>query len=120
MQRDMDLIRAILLHAEKIPGDGRLHTVHIEGYSDPVVAKHIELLDDAGYIEADLLTIETHGAMSGRILRITWAGYEFLDAARSDTIWHRAKEHVGGKLGSVPVEVLKQVLIKLSSAALGM
>jgi hypothetical protein len=120
MQRDMDLIRAILLHVESIPADDRVHTVHIEGYSDPIVAKHIELLADAGFVESDLLTTETHGAMSGRVLRITWSGYEFLDAARSDTIWHRAKEHVGGKLGSVPVEVLKQVLIKLSSAALGM
>ncbi|NIP58742.1 MAG: DUF2513 domain-containing protein [Gemmatimonadetes bacterium] len=120
MERDMELVREILLVAEEAPADDRHRTIRIDGYSDALVGKHIELLRDAGYVEAELVRTETHGTVSGRVLRITWAGYEFLDAARSETVWNRARQQVGDKLGSVPVEVLKQLLVRLSVNALGL
>jgi DNA-binding transcriptional ArsR family regulator len=120
MKRDMELVRQILMIAEDASPDERFHTMRIEGHSDATVGKHVELLEDAGYIEADLVHTEERGTVSGRVLRITWAGYEFLDAARSETLWRKAREQVGEKLGSVPVEVLKQLLIRLASNALGL
>ena len=47
------------------------------------------------------------------ITSVTWAGYEFLDAARSDTVWNRAKSAVITGAGGLAFDVLKAVLIKV-------
>jgi hypothetical protein len=53
-------------------------------------------------------------------LRLTWAGHDFLDAARDDALWRQATEKVTAQVGSVAFEVLKAVLSDLASRALGL
>ena len=90
MKRDMDLIRTIMLHLESFPdADLNLEEVVIEGHGDETVLGHLLLLREAGFIE---MIYERFGGGESQIFihRITWAGHEFLEAVRNETIWAKS------------------------------
>jgi hypothetical protein len=103
----MELIRAILLEIERLPDD-RGNNIHIEGHPDEEVAYHIGLLHHAGLIEA----INVSSTTSNRWLAksLTWDGHEFLDAARSETVWVKAKDLALKATGALTVESVKAAL----------
>jgi len=113
MQRDMDLVRKVLLALEAKPVPEAVDTVQVDGYDDLVVRYHLLLL-----AQAKLIDYEPEFTKTGRIIRVlafnpSWQGYEFLDAARNDTVWSKAKQMVKEKGGSVPFEVLQSILMKV-------
>jgi Hypothetical protein (DUF2513) len=122
MKRDMDLIRQILLAVEASPtawAPSEVHELQMEGYSEEEVGSHALLIIEAGLARGQ----ETTGmglSPRGFIYRLTWNGHEFLDAAKDDTLWNKAKTTIGQHFGSVPFDVLKQYLMKLINDGLGM
>ena len=110
MKRDMDLFRALLLEIEKLPANGKWTGIEVEGYSPEEVAYHIRLAQDAGFIIAKFLVDEADIFM---VERLTYTGHEFLDAARQDTLWQKAKEIVLSNAGTLTVEALKTALAML-------
>ena len=112
MQRDLDLIRRILLDVENDGTDSPKHTgfnaYTEDGYALEAVHYHLQLLHDAGLIVADELVPGQWWPE-----RLTWAGHEFLDAARDDARWARAKETVATRAGSAPFRVMHDVLLRL-------
>jgi hypothetical protein len=44
---------------------------------------------------------------------LTYAGHEFLDSARSDTVWNKAKEKLLSTSGTITLEALKVLLPKM-------
>ena len=120
MKRDFELIRKILAEVSDAPAGCPAYTLRFPGeYDDKVVFEHVALLIDAGLIEGNI-----HRAMSGihdvRITRLTWDGQEFLDAAAEDTRWRKAIDTVKEKGGAMTFEVLKELLKRLSAAAVGL
>ena len=87
MKRDMDLVREILLKVEATAPDVLGATVEIDRRSKAEVCGHVELLVDAGLVDARIAARQQHFV----IFRMTWAGHEFLDSARNESIWRRAK-----------------------------
>jgi hypothetical protein len=118
MKRDMDLVRTILLEVERLgPPDGRLGIkIEVEGHDEPEIQGYIRLLDEAGLIETPGNSDRKPGAIWPR--RLTWSGYEFLDAARDNTRWNRAKKLTLEKMGSLAFEAVKFTLLKLVDDAL--
>ncbi len=114
MKRDMDLFRKVLLEVEAIPPD-MVHWVGItvDGYSQDEVAFHARQAHDAGFIEARFLP----GTNDFAVQRLKYAGAEFLDAARVDTLWHKAKEMLLKNAGTLTVEGLKIALSHLMQNA---
>jgi len=112
MKRDMDLFRALLLEIEKLPANGKWTGIEVEGYSPEEVAYHIRLAQDAGFIIAKFLVDEADIFM---VERLTYTGHEFLDAARQDTLWQKAKEIVLSNAGTLTVEALKTALVLLAT-----
>ena len=108
MKRDMDLVREILRLVEDLPFDGGFHDVEIEGRSDESITYHVMLLHEAGFIEAENLT--TQGGVCWKPKRLTYSGHEFLDAARSDTVWQKAKAVTLKSTGTLTLEGLKFAL----------
>ena len=79
----MDVIRYILLQKEA--------EEQIEGEHD-VIVYHIGLLKEAGLVTA-VTRNDARGIIAdAKIMTITWAGHDFIDAMRDDTIWNKAKE----------------------------
>jgi Hypothetical protein (DUF2513) len=138
MKRDLDLIRSILLDLESgtggvlVPEKMKVKFVHeamqpsvdilVEdcSYDLETVCFHIYLLEEVGYIEKGSYTRGHGGFYFTRVPAITWAGYEFLDNARNDSIWHAAKQKVGEKLKSSSIEVINGVLVQLSNNLLNL
>jgi hypothetical protein len=115
MKRDMDLARQILFEIEGLPhGDDVIFQPEIEGHSSDEVSYHMMLLVQAGYIEGE----EAPDGWHARSL--TWQGHEFLDAARDETRWNKAKKIVMEKGGAITFEMLKHLLLELmKNAVLG-
>jgi len=119
VKRDVDLIRQIILQAEqaneKINAGAKFK---VKGYDDILVAKHIELFVEADLLKARLTRTDTDGVVGAYVERLTWDGHEFLDAARNENVWNKAKVIIKEKVGTVSFEVLKTLLIKISKSLL--
>jgi hypothetical protein len=90
MKRDMDLIRLLLLRSE---GDATAES-ECNSYAVPVVSYHVQLMIDAGLIEGTALR-DPDGTFSRSVVsRLTWAGHDFIESTRDNTVWKKAKEHV--------------------------
>ena len=88
----MDLIRQILINAEaRNFENGEPHELFQA--STPDEAYQIALMKDNGLVEGDITTTNLIPS-EATIYRLTWAGHDFLDAARDNTIWKIAKEKV--------------------------
>ena len=119
MQRNMDLIRQIMLQVEQNNGDIKIgKKFRVGSYDDVLVAKHIEILVEAGLLKAHITRTDTDGAVGAYVERLTWDGHEFLDAARNESVWNNAKVIIKEKVGTVSFEVLKTLLIKISKSLL--
>jgi hypothetical protein len=61
--------------------------------------------------EADLIDAQnSYDELGWCPIRITWEGHEFLDAARSDTVWIKAKNLVLQTAGVITLEAIKVAL----------
>jgi hypothetical protein len=107
VQRNTELIRAILFKIEASPLDG-LIDIEVPGSTDEEVSYHVMLLHKAGLIEAtDCSSLQGH---SWKATSLTWEGHEFIDAIRSDTVWNKTKEFVVAKTGTLTIEAIKAAL----------
>ena len=119
MKRDMDLVRKILLALEEQESGFAEHKFKVEGYSEDEVGYHVLLLMEAGLVHGvDMTHLGSKNPVAAPS-RLTWQGYEFLDAARNDTLWNKAKGKVKEIGGSVAFSTLSTLLKKLAAEALG-
>jgi hypothetical protein len=102
MQRDMDLIRTILLKVEmdqKLGGEFQsvnATTLGITDHTDAEVMYHLVMLVEAGFLVGN-----TKLAGIGEIVisKLTWNGHEFLDDIRDPEIWRKTKERAKAVTG---------------------
>jgi DNA-binding transcriptional ArsR family regulator len=113
MKRNMDLVRRILLETEQSKSVNGWIDLSIEGYSPEVISYHVKILAEADLLEAKDLS--TRDGFGWQPKSLTWKGHEFLDAARNETVWKKTTDLVKDKGGSVPFEVLKDLLIKFAT-----
>lgn len=117
MNRDMDLIRHLLLWVESDHKHELPKTVSRE-----VVSYHAQLLIDAGFAEGVVALKSYRGQRTPgdfHIDRLTWSGHDFLDAARNDTIWRKAKDKIIATGSAWSFDVLKALLTHYAKANLG-
>jgi hypothetical protein len=108
MERDMDLVRKILLATEEKDDFTSLLKPKIEGYDETEVYYHIKLLIQAGLAEGKDLS--TYSGVNWAVTSLTSSGHDFLDASRNDTIWNKAKESIKSKGLSLTFDLLKMAL----------
>jgi len=104
MKRNMELVREILIEMEKWPADSA-GEIQIAGRAPEEITYHLGLMADRGLINA--IDASSNGGSAWLPQGITWEGHEFLDAARSNTVWERAKKHVLSTTGTLTIEGLK-------------
>jgi hypothetical protein len=113
MKRDMNLIRLLLLEIEGEKPD-------LSAYTEDQRLYHSALLIEAGLVHGETVLDGSGQPVGTNISRPTWAGHEFLDAARNDTIWHKAEQHIKKSGVDVSLSVLKEVLNHLLKQSLGL
>jgi hypothetical protein len=118
MKRDMDLIRKIVFAIEELPHHHLAEPIKIDGYDDEFVGFQWYLMMEAGLIKGFDAT--GRGTSPQAIpFWLTWAGYEFADSARNDSIWQMAKKTIKDNIGSVSMALLTELLKHLGKQAIG-
>lgn len=118
MKRDLDLIRKLVLAVEDWPSGSIPGALEIEGYTSEQIGYHNYLLVDAGLAQGVETTTLEDTLPNWLLLHLTSAGHDFADAARSESIWNKAKNVVIENAGAVTIDVMKQVLISIAKNAL--
>jgi hypothetical protein len=113
MQRDLNLIRDLLLAIEASPPNLDSEELSIPGRTKEEISYHCWLLRDARLIEAEEITTLDSGP-NFLIQSLTWDGHEFLDNARDQQTWINTKKLVEqGKVFSFEaIKVAMSVMIK--------
>jgi hypothetical protein len=115
MKRDLELVRTILLEIEAQPSGPPTFGVSVKGKSDAEVLEHIALLIEAGLVNGQIQEGGSGEPDGCVIFRLTWAGHEFLANARNTTVWKKVTSQITAKVGTVSVEVMKQLLAKAAT-----
>ena len=119
LKRDLDLAREILKEIEDHAYDPNgSFEVKIAGRSSEEISYHVMLLNEAGYIEASSLPTTDETIWKAR--RLTWEGHEFLEAAKDNTRWSRAKTMMKEKGVAMTFEVMKQLLTEMMKGTIGL
>jgi len=113
MKRDIDLIRSILLEMEKRDPSSPNPQITIDNYDFDTVQFHLKLLIEQNFIEGRINKY-ANGKIACFPLNLTWQGYDFLDAARDNSVWNKAKSTIAEKTTSVSFEVFKSVLVQIA------
>ena len=110
MKRDMDFTRHILREIEAYPRyDESFKNISLDVHTQDELAYHVMLLHEAHLLRA--IDLSTHeGPRDWRPLELTNEGHEFLEAARNETLWTKAKEAVRVGTGTLSLEALKLAL----------
>ncbi len=115
MKRDMDLIRALMFARE----GGEEDSPAISKYSQKEIEYHKALIIEAGLAEGAVATGNFNEVMRADLDRLTWAGHDFIDSARDDTIWKKAKEKFMKPATSFTFDLLKEYLKAEIQARMG-
>jgi len=111
MKIEIDLIRDILIAVEKsekpfIPWQ----KLGIKGYTKEQIIMHINVMNESGYIKLAPSNFSKRDNPSPVIERLKQSGQEFLNSARSETAWQKAKEHVLNASGTITLQAVSMVL----------
>lgn len=109
----MDLARKILFAIEECENQCGPDDIKIEGYSEQMISYHIKILAEAGLIKAEDISTMGEDGFRWWAKSLTWQGHEFLDAARDNNRWEKAKTLASEKTGSLMFEAIKFALTQL-------
>ena len=115
MKRDMNLIRLLLLETE-----GEDPKPDLSAYTEDQRVYHSALLIEAGLVHGEVIENGSGHPTGTVVLRPSWAGHEFLDAARNDTIWHKASDRIKKTGVDVTISLMKEILNQLLKQSLGL
>lgn len=109
MRRDLDLIRRILITIEESErGYGNISVLAKKmGEDFNKVCFHIQLLVENGYMNGEATYFSGNPQVIYYMHGITFAGYDYLDSIRNDTIWERTKEKLQTFGSAASLEVVR-------------
>jgi hypothetical protein len=121
MKRDMDLVRSILLEIEKQTSGFAFEAPKVSEYSKEKIVYHLYIMIQGGLLEAQ--PTQTAAAiipMDFSYINLTWLGHEFIDNARDEGVWKKAKTIVAEKVGTISVGIMIQLLASLAKNHIGL
>lgn len=120
MRRDMDLVRTILKGIADASGDVPASVFVTERHDFDEVAYHFDIMQQADLIDASLVRSASGSIVRADAYALTWEGNDFLDSVRSDKVWSKVKERIGGTVGTVSLAVIKEVAVSIAKTMLGL
>lgn len=112
MQRNMDLIRELLLKLEALPmRPGEVMSISpeaeeivVRGYDAGQIDYHLTMIRKAGFIDEG----GEHPMVGIGFRSLSWEGHDFLDSVRDPEIWAKTKK-AAGRAGGFTVDLLKDL-----------
>lgn len=109
MRRDLDLVRDILITVEGADQPVDDTVLCRDGRTLAEVAFHVELLRERGLANGSVRYDGLAGfPVSVEVSGLTWEGYDYLDAIRSNKVWKKAKDAIADSVGDTSLSVVKQ------------
>lgn len=88
-------------------------------YSEGAILYHAALAIEAGLLHGVCThNVEGH-VVSATLQKLTWAGHDFLDAARNESVWKSVKAKIAKVGGAWTFEVVKALLVEAVKRAAG-
>jgi hypothetical protein len=103
MKRDMAIIRLILLQQE---GDETADK-QLKEIPEKTMLYHMGLAIEAGLVKGEVMEDSNMEISGAAVCSLTWAGHEFLDSVRNESVWKKTSEKLIKPLGGVPFDILK-------------
>jgi len=120
MTRDNDLVREILQRIEASQESPlTIDRLGITSHDRVAIGYHLQLLEEAGYVVANF-AYGDDAVQEAVVDRLTWAGHEFLDAIRSDTVWAKTKSTIAATVGTASLEVVKAAATAIAMKMMGL
>jgi len=107
MERDLTLIRELLLYVEATCEGGeikRLDYEHFKSFDQKMVYGHERLLREKGLLRNGSQRIGMLISLYG----LTWEGHDFLDSIRNPEVWRKTKEATN-KVGGWTLEFVGEI-----------
>lgn len=120
MKRDLGLVRQILFCLEEDDHNFTEANKRLSEWKTPEIAHHIWLALSAGLVDGAETTELGQPHRAAIAFGLTWAGHDFLDAARDDTVWARVSQLAVVQAGGVTLAVLKELLVRTTREKLGL
>jgi len=118
VKRNMQLIRMVMLAAEKNKDPYELVDPKFEGHNETEISYHIALLDDAGLLHGqDRSAIGVFRWSAGAL---SWTGHEFVEAIRDEAVWKEAMDIAGNSDNGAVFDVLQKALIQVLEKRAGL
>lgn len=121
MARDLDLIRKIMFEIDQKENGHDIVKLELEGYTEDQIQFQLALMNEAGLIKAYVFSSDNRQEYAPT--RLTWSGHDFLDAARDDTRWARAKSilnEVKDYSLDLAIKVLSELAVSAARKAMGL
>ena len=110
MQRDLELIRLILLDVERNPDPQAWIDPELEGFEPDQISYHIMLLDQAGLLEG--WNRSAIGIFRWSARNLTWLGHEVLEASRDQDAWQKTKKRLSDLAPGLVFELFTESLME--------
>ena len=124
MERDLSLIRELLLRIEKMPDRGKGLDLDIEGYSKTTVIYNLDLAINVGLVDGTVRWLQGgSGPYIGNVKSLTWNGHDFLDSVRQEDVWKKTQEKAesaGHKIAHLCLEVVKELALSVIRSQFGL
>lgn len=119
MKRNLDLIREMLIEASETnyPLDANVFTS--KHHSEREILYNIDLMAQAGLIEAHITKDANKDILEASICNITWEGNEFLSSIQSESTWAEVKKRIAKTVQDVPLSIVKKLAIDIATHLLG-
>ena len=118
MQRDMELIRKILITIEDKYVDVALNSseISIDGYDMKTIGYHCSILHDAGLLDYFKGQYGGNELLFFFVGRLTWDGHEFLDKIKNDTVWNRTTTTIKEKGVPFVLDAVKEIATAITTS----
>jgi hypothetical protein len=110
MQRDMELVRKILLKIEHDGSTKSIFNLPIDGYDMEEVAYHCKMLYEQNLISGYKGNYADNSLYSFSIGTLTWEGHDFIDSISDDGFWNKVKDILKAKKIPLTVEAVKMAI----------
>lgn len=117
MQRDMDLVRLILLEIEKEYRSTFLCDLKIDGYDLETVAYHCNIMYEKGLISAYESEYGEDAITDFYVGHLTWEGHDFLEKVRDNSRWGKVKKTMKEKALPFTIDMTKTIADAFITAA---
>src|SRR5579863_3391941 len=101
MERNMDLVRDILIALEKHEHGFAPNPLELPGYTAEQIGFHAHLMIQGGLVTGIEVTSVNSPSPIAIATSLTWEGYEFLSMTESQGNWQKGTGQILSKVGAI-------------------